>query len=994
MNSLLQKLMIGASTTAIVASSLIDSSVIAQPAAQAESIEQVVVTGSSIKGSGAVGSNVIQLDQKNITEIGVQNVTEALVDMPAIEGFGNAGRAATSATNGQPGVSLYIHDVGAMGTGSTLVLIDGHRAVESGQTNYFVNPNILPTNMLERVDVLTDGSSAVYGSDAIAGVINFITRKQFEGLQVTAQETFEDGTSDNKENILIGHSWDNGNFILAAEYATDGLLKNTSRPWTSPLAQTARAAAAGITGPNTTNFGNFNCEPATIQPSGSSGIYLSATSTSTKANTAANSPCGDAAWAAGALLPEENRKSAMMKVTQEFGSRITVTADMLVSSRQNYAPTSRGTLTATAFGTGAQANPFYINPPGVTATQQQVRYDFDALLGPGAYTKGTEDTLQASASFTYNVDDNWEIEFLSVAGRDINGTNTFNTVNGAAANLALNGSAQVSGSLTTSDIPGYTGANVTNLPLTAANALDVWNPVATNRTSQSTLQGLTNNETLAQGIYSVIQERLSAQGTVFDLPAGPVKLAFGAELWDYKINGLGFKPGLAAPQTADSTSFDIFTHRNDVAEYAEVDVPVVAPEMGIPLLEKFTVNLAVRRDDYSDVGATINPKAGFDWTIIDDVKVRANWSTSFQAPVLTLEGQNGVTNFANIGGATGGGSILVALYPQVTQLGIPGCTTASVSCSITTIQGINKTEGNPNLGVAHGRSWSVGADFTPSWLAGFNTDVTYWNTELLGGVVGPPFAITTTNPTFASTYLTLYPSCASAATIAAFAHTLPNPSKGIPSQPLPQTSAFPACVQFLYQNVPNNFQYNYVAGVDLTASYHVPSEDIFGEDVGSFTLATNWTEITQFDDAFNLGTPTQSQIFSTLNSDGYNTGFPSIGRKVRSHLGWVWKGLLADIWVNYTGAYHNWSSTAINPITNNANGYINGGGDHVKANVTFDAHIGYSFDGGMFGDDMLSLVVDNVFDKTPPFYNIAAGYDVNEGNPNGRTISLSLTIKK
>ena len=127
---------------------------------------------------------------------------------------------------------------------------------------------------------------------------------------------------------------------------------------------------------------------------------------------------------------------------------------MLIASRQNYAPASRGTITATAFGTGAQANPFYVNPPGApTATSQQVRYDFNDLLGPGAYSVGNQDDMMGTAGLTYDVDGNWEVDYLLSTGRDVGETNTFGTVNGPASLQALNGTAQTGGSTTTNDLP-------------------------------------------------------------------------------------------------------------------------------------------------------------------------------------------------------------------------------------------------------------------------------------------------------------------------------------------------------------------------------------------------------------------------------------------------------------------------------------------------------------------------------------------------------------
>ena len=217
---------------------------------------------------------------------------------------------------------------------------------------------------------------------------------------------------------------------------------------------------------------------------------------------------------------------------------------------------------------------------------------------------------------------------------------------------------------------------------------------------------------------------------MFNLPAGPLKIAGGVEMFNTAENNQRTRAGTLASASLDSVTGDFFFKRNDLSEYAEAIIPVFSPEMNNTLLDQFDIDLAVRQDDYSDVGGTINPKAGFSWTVMNGLKLRGNWSTSFVAPTQPLTGTstNGATPGGNIGGSTGGGSILVSLYPLVTQLGIPGCTTASVSCNISTIQGISKLDGNANVGVSHGRSWSVGADYAPSRLPGLSLDITYWNT--------------------------------------------------------------------------------------------------------------------------------------------------------------------------------------------------------------------------------------------------------------------------
>src|ERR1700761_5289764 len=170
----------GVSTIALTAISALGAlPVLAQDA----EVEQVIVTGSSIRGAAPVGSNLITVGPQDIQNVGAQTIGEVLTNVPAITGLGNSGRGGNG--NGGSGASVYIHQIGASAQNSTLVLLDGHRlpVAGSGNGNPVVDPNIVPQTMLERVEVLADGASSVYGSDAVSGVVNFITRKQFDGIE-------------------------------------------------------------------------------------------------------------------------------------------------------------------------------------------------------------------------------------------------------------------------------------------------------------------------------------------------------------------------------------------------------------------------------------------------------------------------------------------------------------------------------------------------------------------------------------------------------------------------------------------------------------------------------------------------------------------------------------------------------------------------------------------------------------------------------------------
>src|SRR6185312_11163633 len=138
-------------------------------AAAAAPVEEVTVTGTSIRGTSPVGSSVTTVSQADIKATGATSVTGIRASVPQLMGMGQV----DGGTTGQGAQQALIHQLGQSASTSTLTLIDGHRAPTSGTNHSFVDPNMIPINMVERVEVLADGVSAVYGSDAIAGVVNF-----------------------------------------------------------------------------------------------------------------------------------------------------------------------------------------------------------------------------------------------------------------------------------------------------------------------------------------------------------------------------------------------------------------------------------------------------------------------------------------------------------------------------------------------------------------------------------------------------------------------------------------------------------------------------------------------------------------------------------------------------------------------------------------------------------------------------------------------------
>jgi iron complex outermembrane recepter protein len=835
-----------------------------------------------------------------------------------------------------------------------LILIDGKRVPQSA-INFGIDIQLIPFSMIDHIDILKDGASAVYGSDAIAGVVNFITRKRFEGIEMTGNAGFADGKQDVNLGFLAGAAWDSGSALFAYSFTRQGALANTARPWTYP--------DHSAIGPLAKNRASLLCEPASLSPAGQSLIFLNASATSGLTNTQNNFLCSD--WQYADLIPKTVRNNAMMKFEQNFGDKWTLDADLLYATRDVRGRRSRGTLQATAFQTGAQANPFYQRPAGYigTATSETIRWDANALLGPGAYNFSADQTVYGDVNLEYKMFGDWTVDLLTLVGRDDSAFGFNGGLNASAATLALNGTANTGGSLT--QVIPNTNIVYTQLPVTAANALDVWNPAgATNRTSAAVIAGLRDDSQNSHLVSGMSQARLQAQGTLFQLPAGPLKLAIGGEayrvsLYEYLAQGQGAGP------TSNSAVYRQWHFSRDVqSAYLEAIVPLIGREQGIPLMQELTMDVSGRLDHYNDFGNTTNPKIAFDWRVYDDLKLRTDWSTSFVAPPEDEIGGDGTWNNTNYISTTQNASLPIALFPLATQLGVP-CT--ATSCNIATLNGIQAVNSNPNQGPSHGRGWTVGFDFTPSWLQGFTWSFTLWNAKFKGGSQGAPFATVTTSASL-SHLMTLYPSCATPAQIKAITGNLP------------LVGAVPPCTSYIYVQQNDGLLNLDAQGIDTNFEYIMPTDNW-----GTFSIGDAISKFTRYVQSNGPdGVP-----FSVLNKSGAHG---SIAFQMRGNLGWNYQDFGAQLFMNYTGGYQNWNSPDNAVILNSA---LNpsGGGDRVSPNTTFDLNLTYDFKDGYVGDDQFSVTFRNLFDQRPPYDSSAAGYNATIASPVGRLVTIGFTSK-
>jgi len=901
----------------------------------------IIVTGSSLKGVAPVGSNLTMVSRDDLEATGAQTVQQVLKSVPAVVGLQSAGQGAFGSADGSGTNAPTIHGLGASASNSTLILMNGHRIPTSGINHVLADPNIIAPMALERVEVLADGASSVYGSDAVAGVINFITRRNVNGLEANIQKGFADNYDTLTAGLLWGHSYDTGSVLVAYNYSNRSNLAARDRSYV----QSDLRPFGG------TDFTPTRCTTLPTTPGGTA---------------SGCDPTGS--WD---LLPSEKRHNVYAQITKDIGDRLHIYADFIYSNRQNVQNVTRGSASGTIYGTGStppdgrSVNPYALAAMGTSYT---VNWDADAMFGPGATIKGSAEDIYFRADATYDLTSSWQVNVGGIYGVDTSRQLNMGQLNTSAFNLALNG-------YTAAAINGTTQS--VSQVLNGDNALDLYG----DGTSDAVKAALIDNRQLQWARQKVRNAYVKLTGDLVELPAGAAKLAIGGELTGYTMDQYNIRANNLGIASQNSQVFNAYYKRNVQSAYAELYVPILKDSF----VKSFDVNISGRYDHYSDFGTTTNPKLAMNLEPVRGIKLRANWAKSFVAPALTSIGSNaagltGESGFAGIvpTGIPGGSpTILIANFPEITQLAALGVATCNgTSCTLNpSTNGVLVTGGNGNLKPQKGTAWSVGIDLTPVQVPGLRVSLTYWSNKLRGGITAPqaPLALGSADLSY---LLQLYPAGATAAQIAAL------------GSGLPQTGAITNPVYFSYNFQQQNILNLDVTGLDFSANYR------FDTSIGGFTLGASFTRKLKFDQFFGAN----GQKFSVLGTSGFNTTFPSVKFEGRANIGFDSGPFNADLFVNHLGSYTYWGSSVVNPIVR-TNGVPTGGGDHVKAFTTVDLHAGYSFkEVGILKEAQLYVDVTNLFDKDPPFLNTyttngAVGYDGLNANPLGRVINIGLRTK-
>jgi iron complex outermembrane receptor protein len=533
-----------------------------------ETDQEIVVTGTSIRGIPPTGSGLISVSRDDAKLIGAASTPELLATVPQLNSFNTAPRT----SNG--GLGSFAPGLRGLPASATLPLMNGHRLI-SGSTQQ-TNPDypFLPELAIERVEIVADGASAIYGSDAVAGVVNFITRKRVSGFEANVRYGFADDYHAFNAGGIFGHDWGSGSVVAAYQYSESSNITGADRRYRS---LDFRAAGGVDTRSTVCPAANVNLFAGTI---------YAAPSLAPGVNTC--DPRGPVD-----LVPQNRTHGVFLSAHQDLSSTITLWGDVLYSDRKDVV---QAALPGQSLILLTPTNPFFRAPPGTGAVFEFVDFRPDNLVGADHF----DQTFRVRTG-------------NATAGVDIKLPGDFKATLFGTYNWSRNDTFQ----------PGIntTALSAAAAGTTLATALD---PFGTG-TSPAVVAAILNNPTDFTNRQRTWIAAGKIDGSLVDLPGGAVKVALGAEYRRETYMQRGSSGGVGFPEDL---------RRSVKSLYGELFVPIFGAENATPMFHSLALSLSGRYDDYSDFGSTTNPKVGITWEPVQGINLRGSYGRSFRAPGL------------------------------------------------------------------------------------------------------------------------------------------------------------------------------------------------------------------------------------------------------------------------------------------------------------------------------------------------------------------------
>lgn len=849
----------------------------------------VTVTGTSIRGIAPVGAGLTKVTIADIAASGATTGTEMLRSLPQLNNFNTTGNnTGSNQANFVDQPAVHGIGVGNGGGGLTLLLLDGHRLPGAGINQTAPDAGGIPLSALQRVEVMADGGSSIYGSDAIAGVVNFVTRRNFNGAETGLNTGGGNGYRTSSFSQLLGNTWDGGGWLLSYEHTHNTALAGNRRDY---IVNDQRPFGGQDTR-------STNCSPANITMNGAAyrvgaGGAVTAGTNSCEANRATD------------LYPAQTRDSVFSSVRQHASETVELYGSVLASVRDVKSAVAGDGVTSGATAVSVPStSPFYRPVNGSTATQS-VTYNPAGDFGPAFTNNIKTKTLSVTAGGNADLSGGWNanVEFNYGLERD--------------------------------DVRNH-GIDQTLAGASAANG--TFNPYGVGAaTDPALLARIGNYETRYYARQTLKEGQAKVDGPLFGIGGGQVKLAVGVDIRQEGFDGLVVTGArdTGVPYTAGGT-------RTSRSAFGELFFPLVGKANSFSWVQKLDLSLAARYDNYSDVGATTNPKAGVTWTVAQGAQIRASAGRSFHAPSL-----------ADAGTAIDTRAIR---FPCV-QGSYLGCNSAGAADYTAVLAG-----GNSTLKPEKAKTFNAGVDLGPGLLKGFKFSMSYFLIDYDDVITFPTFG-PVTNPLPAyDKYRTVRPAGVTDAQwlavvqplLAGFRHD---------GQVYPDVSALPTSVYDLRRQ---NFADEKIRGVDFDIGY------TFRTGQGDVNVGLAGTRLLKFIQQV-------PGVADTIDLLGTNY---AIKTRARGQLGWSSGNVAGSVFLNHTGAYRNAISSGI---------------QHVASFNTVDTNWAWTLPdaGGWLKGLKLTANISNIFDRNPPVFftsgsNGIIAYDPTAASALGRVVSIGL----
>ncbi|TCM69883.1 iron complex outermembrane receptor protein [Acinetobacter calcoaceticus] len=633
-------------------------------------VAKVTVTGSSIKGVAAQSASpitVVKVDE--LVKQGVTTVEEALSKISA-----NQSNFVTASNVGRSKTAGSSANLRALGANKTLVLLNGRRLAANAYDSGVTNLNIIPMAMLERIEVLRDGASATYGTDAIGGVINFITKKEFTGLNITSgyQKPEAKGGEQQEFSIFGGFGdldEDKYNFFGVVDY------RKMNRVMAQDRNISRRGGLIPELGLDKSSSGSFPANiighenPYAATGCGSDPLTYSVDGKSCRYNS----------QAVIGIVPETEDISVMGRLTTKLNDQYNAVAEYLYTRNEVITSVAPDVF----FDLQMDGNNPYYPGNGITPAVGSIKDPITLYMRSQGGNRVSNSINQSHRLFggiegqSYGWDINSGITYGYSRAQDalLSGYLNYDKTQEAINNGQLN-------------------------PFGPQNPkdADIWNQLGvTGKYLEANLSTTTVDFTASRPIYT--------------LPAGDVGFAVGAS---YRYEDWTSKSNKAIVSVVPSAGSD----PNAPTETGSRNIQSVFTELQIPLHDTLEAQLAARYDRYNDFGNTFNPKFALRWEPIKQLMFRTTYSTGFRAPTLwEVNGSNSLTNSS--------GSYN---DPKLCPGGVVDSAAGGIPERDCKMQFDRQNGGNKNLQAEESKSFTAGLVFEP--IKNLSLTLDYFNIEV------------------------------------------------------------------------------------------------------------------------------------------------------------------------------------------------------------------------------------------------------------------------